>query len=149
MKVTYLFLCGFCLFAANWPQQLSARNAAAPGDYRQLIAGNELVKTLRDKLNLLSPLEVSQLRPSVTQPGDWFACIRVSNSGLKSPQAPKASDAMPMQRMSAPPTLAYYALFFADGAIVDSRPAVLIDRCADMNYSPLPEPLKKSKKRSG
>jgi hypothetical protein len=147
MKAKYLFLCGLCLFAANWPQQLSARNAAAPRDYRQLIAGNELVKTLGDKLNLSSPLEVSQLQPSIlTQPGDWVACIRESNSGLKLPQGPQPSG-VPVQRMSEPPSVAYYAVFFADGAIVESRPAVLIDRCADMNYSPLS--AEKTRKKPG
>lgn len=143
MKARHLLICGVCLLASNWSQQLSAMGAAAaPQKYRQLIADSNLVKALRDKLNLVSPLAVSELRPSVlTQLGDWTACVRVSDSGLKSAQIPNASSSPP-RRPTGPPSLLFYAFFLVDGAIVDSRPAVIIDRCADMTYSPLPKPGK-------
>jgi hypothetical protein len=117
--------------------------AAAPQKYRQLIADSDVVKALRDKLNLLSPLAVSELRPSVlTQPGDWTACVRVSNSGFKVPRTSDAANAAAPQRPAGPPSLYFYAFFFADGAVVESRPAVIIDRCTEKTYSALPKPQK-------
>lgn len=146
MKTTHLFIWGACLLVGSWSQQLSAMDGAAgPRNYAQLIADSDIVKAIRDRLNFISPLAVSKLRPSVlTQPGDLMACVRVSDSGLKAPKVSNGPIAPPHQPVGGP-SLLFYALFFGGGAIVDSRPAVIIDRCADMTYSPLPQPTKVKK----
>jgi hypothetical protein len=146
MIVRRLLICGIYILG-SCVQQLSASGAASPlQNYRQLIADSDVIATLRNKFVFSSPLEVSQLHPSVlTQLGDWTACVRVSFSGFKSPPSPTAQNAKPAQRQPLLPPLSYYVFFFAGGAIVDSRPAVIIDRCADVTYSPLPSPGKKKK----
>ena len=145
MRIRHLLLCGLCLSVGIWSQQASAQGAAAaPSNYRQLIADSDVVAILRAKLNLVAPLTVSQLRPSVlTQLGDWNACLRVASAGFKNPPPPAAPNAA--SRQPGLPPVDFYIYFFADGAIVDSRPAVAIDRCADVAYSPLPALSKKKK----
>jgi hypothetical protein len=168
MKVRQLLIGGFCLLAVNWSQQLQAMNAATSRNYRQLIADDALVKTIRDRLNLMSPLTVSELRPSVlTQPGEWNACIKVVSQGILPPKpesdlednssdaskqradkrpAVKKRPAVPMPLQQGPVTVGYYAIFFRNGEIAESRRAVLIDHCEQLQYSLLP---KASKPKAG
>jgi hypothetical protein len=159
MKVQQIFTCGLCLLPMMWSQKLSATTSATfPRNYRQLTADNDLVRTLRGRLNLVSPLTVSELQPSVlTQPGDWTACIKVVSQGRLAPEPkeglpedrkPPAANPLvsPVLSPHDPRTVKYYAIFFRDGQIADSRPSVVIDHCKRLQYSPLP---KASKPKAG
>ena len=137
MSVRRLLMGGLGLLTASVQQLPASAASPPPADYRQLIAASDVITALRSKFVLASPPEVSQLRPSVlTQLGDWTACARVSVSGYKSPPPP--SNATLGQQPARLPPLSYYAFFFADGALIESRPAVIIDHCADVTYAPLP-----------
>ena len=102
-------------------------NAMAPtATYRQLVADGSLAKSLRAKSSF-APLEISELTKTVlSQPGDWMACLKTSESDK------------PL----------YYAIFFRDGAILDARLGVIIDRCGGGSFSllppPTPPPVKKN-----
>ena len=147
MSVRRLLTGGLCLLAASVQQLAASAASPPPADYRQLIAASDVITALRSKFVFASPPEVSQLHPSVlTQLGDRTACVRVSVSGYKSPP-PSPSNATPGQQPTRLPPLSYYAFFFADGTLIESRPAVIIDHCADLTYAPLP-PVSQQKGQS-
>lgn len=133
----------------------AVENFMAPAKYKELITDGDIAKTLRARLALVGPLEVSPLRPSLlTQPGEWTACVKVVSQGLLPPGAePESADApkRPAAKKKLPPsmpvrqgpvTVSYYAIFFRSGEIVDGRRSVLVDHCEQLQYSPLPKPSK-------
>jgi hypothetical protein len=78
--------------------------------YRPLAAN--AVRTFLNAPNI--PIEVAELRISVApQPGDWATCARTVRDG----------------RMK------YFAVFFWERAVLDTRPSILIDRCEQEQYS--------------
>jgi len=84
-----------------------------PADYQALVA-----KDLNNLQNLGSkgPFEISPLRQTqLTQPGDWFACVRTSVQDR--------------------PT--YIAVFLRDGRVIDRRQAVLVDGCIQEQFQPM------------
>ena len=69
----------------------------------------------------MGPFEVAQVRQTrLTQPGDWFACVRTT--------------------MQEKPL--YFAVFMREGKVVDRRQAVVIDECSAEHFHPLQEPAK-------
>ena len=78
--------------------------------YRPLAAN-----AVRAFLNLPNiPIEVSELKISVApQPGDWTTCARTLRDG----------------RMS------YFAVFFRERAVFDTRRSIMIDRCEQEQFS--------------
>ncbi len=78
--------------------------------YRPLAAN--AVRTFLNAPN--TPIEVSELRISVApQPGDWATCARTVRDG----------------RMK------YFAVFFRERAVFDTRPSIMIDRCEQEQFS--------------
>ena len=78
--------------------------------YRPLAAN-----AVRAFLNLPNiPIEISELKISVApQPGDWTTCARTLRDG----------------RMS------YFAVFFRERAVFDTRRSIMIDRCEQEQFS--------------
>jgi hypothetical protein len=96
-----------------------------PGpDYKQLVADSGWVATVRN--NPSHPLmEISDLkRTEGPQPGDWMTCLRTAEGAR----------------------LIYYGIFFKGFDISDYRLSVIIDRCEQEQYSPLPTPTPPLKK---
>jgi hypothetical protein len=61
-----------------------------------------------------APIEIAELRPSIApQPGDWSTCVRAWKDGRWK----------------------YFAVFFGDRAVNTVRPATMIDRCEDGEFS--------------
>ena len=78
--------------------------------YRPLAAN--AVRTLLNSPSI--PIEVSELRISVApQPGDWATCARTLRNGRVS----------------------YFAVFFRERAVFDTRPSIMIDRCEHEQFS--------------
>ena len=78
--------------------------------YRPLAAN--AVRTLLNSPTI--PVEVSELKISVApQPGDWATCARILRDG----------------RMS------YFAVFFRERAVFDTRRSIIIDRCEQEQFS--------------
>ncbi len=146
------------LLAGCSTQTIALESSRAPELYKQLIADGDTARTLRSRLALGAPLQVSPLRPSVlTQPGDWTACIMVVSQGRLPPEPEDGSSddrKPPLVKWQPPPrplpqgpmTVSYYAIFFRNGEIAESRRSVVIDHCARLSYSPLP---KASKPKAG
>jgi len=143
----------FALAGAAGPAR-ALETFAAPAKYKQLIADGDTARTLTARLALVGPLEVSPLRQSLsTQPGEWTACIKVVSQGILPPK-PKADPSETPRRTAAttlkhplsvsqgPATTSYYAIFFRNGEIADSRRSVIIDHCEQLQYSPLPKASK-------
>lgn len=68
------------------------------------------------KLSITSA-SISAIQPAVApQPGEWFTCLKLASGE-------------------------YYAVFYADGKVIDARPALVVDRCAlAEGYAPIPAP---------
>ncbi len=85
--------------------------------YRQLIADG--VRGQLPGVAATGFMEVSALRRSLpVQPGDWVACLRRTDSG----------------------DTAFFAIFIKSHKIDSVRRALLIDKCEDETYGPLPKP---------
>lgn len=143
----------FALAGAGGPAR-ALETLAAPAKYKQLIADGDTARTLTARLALVGPLQVSPLRQSLsTQPGQWTACIKVVSQGILPPH-PKADPSATPKRTAAttskrpppvppgPVATSYYAIFFRNGEIVDSRRSVIVDHCEQLQYSPLPKASK-------
>jgi hypothetical protein len=88
---------------------------AAPPDIKKLA---ELARSAFQMAKLSGTGEVSPLHATYApQRGDWIFCIK--------------SSATEQTR---------YAVFIKDNAILDVRPAVVIDRCSNETYEPMGAP---------
>lgn len=88
----------------------------APANYRQLTQAYFAAALPKQPL---AGATISAIRPAIApQPAEWFACVKFAGGE-------------------------YYAVSYAEGKIVDSRIALVIDRCAVADgYAPLPPPEK-------
>ena len=108
---------GACSSAAMPEPAQTGDHKPWPGsDYRQLVADNAFIVTLRKKTSY-SMFEISDLRRSAgSEPGDWMTCLRTGVNGK----------------------LRYFGVFFKDFEVIDYRLSVVINRCEQEQYSPLP-----------
>ena len=92
----------------------SLDHGQGPVDYQALVANDlrQLKKSESTGSFEISPLRRTQL----TQPGDWFACVRANVQDRP----------------------AHIAVFMRDGRVIDRRQAVVIDGCAQEQFQPLP-----------
>jgi len=92
----------------------SLDHGQGPVDYQVLVANDlrQLKKSESAGSFEISPLRRTQL----TQPGDWFACVRTNVQDRP----------------------AHIAVFMRDGRVIDRRQAVVIDGCAQEQFQPLP-----------
>jgi len=110
------------------PAQTGDHNKWPGLEYKQWLADSDLVATLRKRPSY-TLFEVSDLkRTEGAQRGDWMTCLRIGEDGK----------------------LIYYGAFF-DGKnnIVEVRRSVMLDRCEQDQYSPLPNPTPSLKKEIG
>jgi hypothetical protein len=96
----------------------------APSDYRKIVL-EKLPGLLPPSVNR-GVVEISPLRPAAQNaPAPWIACLLIDAQGKE----PK-----------------HYALFLNDHDVVDSRLAVVIDKCESAPYAPL-TPAKSKRRR--
>lgn len=69
--------------------------------------------------NLVSPLEISAVRPSDHGPGSYFVCVRDANPPSDKPRR-------------------YYATFFDNDLYRGSRLSIIMDQCELQTYGPAP-----------
>lgn len=77
------------------------------------------VAALANDGKLVSPLEISAVRPSDHGPGSYFVCVREVNPP---PDKPRRT----------------YATFFESDSYKGSRLSVIMDQCEQQTYSPAP-----------
>lgn len=98
---------------------IAAAPLTPPADFRKIISTGAPAP-------MTSGAQVSELRKTIGgQSGDWMACLK--------------SDTKPY--------IGYFAVFIADGKVVDFRRSVAIDGCESASYAPLAPPAVLEKKK--
>jgi hypothetical protein len=113
---TIALLVGGCSLGSILERPASIEPDGEP-EYRKMIA--EGAASLFPSMPAAATTEVSALRRSLpVQPGDWIACLRRTAAG----------------------ETAFFAVFFRSHKIDTVRRAVLVDKCEQVSYGPLPNP---------
>jgi hypothetical protein len=77
------------------------------------------VAAIAQEAKLVTPLEISALRPNDHGPGSFFVCVREVNPLLDMPRR-------------------YYSTFFDNNDYKGSRLSVIMDQCEMQTYGPAP-----------
>jgi hypothetical protein len=77
------------------------------------------VAAIAQEAKLVTPLEISTLRPNDHGPGSFFVCVREVNPLLDMPRR-------------------YYSTFFDNNDYKGSRLSVIMDQCEMQTYGPAP-----------